>query len=405
MVAVALAGGCRFRERLSVSVDSGAAPAAPAASSVAAPEASSPSQAPRVPTVAAPEVLSPRAIAALALPAIARVECEDHVGAAFFISGSVAVTNAHVACPQDESQLVVLHDGRRIRSRTLSRDEGLDVARILVPGANVRPLRAGDATALAPGDHIVIIGSPRGLDFSLHEGSVSYVGRAIDGIGYLQLSANVNPGNSGGPVLDERGRVVGIVTLKADDAEGIGFALPIQYAVTGGEADDDLDGGAAQARWEALIRRVHAEELAQAVDQTNRLTRDQPELWGLELDPKGRAIAVFVERTRTAPKAGPLDLELFTNTVEECRLKAPVPRWTLLGALDGGVAELPSVKEASRQLAPEEVFVGTATLARARCGPRPAEGLSVLVLKGGEPSADPLELDDAEAAAVRRAGR
>jgi Trypsin-like peptidase domain len=69
-----------------------------------------------------------------------------------------------------------------------------------------------------------------GLDFTVHEGIVSSLSRSMGGLAYVQLDAKINPGNSGGPVIDSRGRVVGIVTLKARDAEGIGLALPINYA-------------------------------------------------------------------------------------------------------------------------------------------------------------------------------
>ena len=76
---------------------------------------------------------------------------------------------------------------------------------------------------------MVLIGSPVGLEFTGHEGSVSNFSSRL-GVALIQLDARINPGNGGGPVLDDQGRVVGVVSLKHMGAEGIGWAIPINYA-------------------------------------------------------------------------------------------------------------------------------------------------------------------------------
>lgn len=98
-----------------------------------------------------------------------------------------------------------------------------------VTGAGARPLPLGDAMDLRTGDRVVFIGTPEGLDFTVHEGIVSHSIRSVLGLGYLQIDANVNSGNSGGPLLDPQGRIVGIVSAKVTDADGLGFALPVNY--------------------------------------------------------------------------------------------------------------------------------------------------------------------------------
>src|SRR6185503_6369190 len=85
-------------------------------------------------------------------------------------------------------------------------------------------LPLGDVEDVALGDRVMMIGSPMGLEFTVHEGLVSHLGRVAQGVAFIQLDAKVNPGNSGGPIIDEQGRVVGVVTLKQAQAEGIGLA-------------------------------------------------------------------------------------------------------------------------------------------------------------------------------------
>ena len=77
-----------------------------------------------------------------------------------------------------------------------------------VPGARAIPLPVGNVADLAVGDKVMIIGSPVGLDFTVHEGAVSSLHRSAYGVAYLQLDAKISPGNSGGPVIDGFGRVV-----------------------------------------------------------------------------------------------------------------------------------------------------------------------------------------------------
>jgi hypothetical protein len=80
---------------------------------------------------------------------------------------------------------------------------------------------------------VYAVGTPIGLDLSVARGIVSHTGRRLGDVVFLQTDLAVNPGNSGGPLLDEYGRVVGVVTAKATQAEGIGFAAPIEYAGEG----------------------------------------------------------------------------------------------------------------------------------------------------------------------------
>ncbi len=176
---------------------------------------------------------SPRELAKSGLLATASLRCPNSVGSGFFVRADLLVTNGHVVCAGSDEIQVVMSDNRQLAGRVLRKAEHVDLALVSVAGAGAQPLPLGDVGDLEVGDKVVIVGSPLGLDFTVHEGSVSSLRRSASGVAYMQLDAKLNPGNSGGPVIDGQGRVVGVVTLKVTGGpgvEGIGLALPINYA-------------------------------------------------------------------------------------------------------------------------------------------------------------------------------
>src|SRR5207244_1896616 len=97
-----------------------------------------------------------------------------------------------------------------------------------LPGA-----RLGDSTTLKVGDEVVAIGNPVGLDQTMTRGIVSGLNRILPGVSdqpMIQTDAPINPGNSGGPLVDRCGHVIGVNTFISEDAQSIGFAVPINAA-------------------------------------------------------------------------------------------------------------------------------------------------------------------------------
>ncbi len=146
----------------------------------------------------------------------------------------VILTNAHVV-GMSRTVRVGLADGRRVEGRVVGRDASLDVAvvRIEVPNMPVAPI--GDSDRLEVGQTAIAIGNPLGLERTVTTGVISALNRSPRGItldGLIQTDAAISPGNSGGPLLDSRGRVIGINTavLSARGAQGLGFAVPINLA-------------------------------------------------------------------------------------------------------------------------------------------------------------------------------
>jgi serine protease Do len=156
------------------------------------------------------------------------------LGTGFVISDDgLIVTNNHVV--QDVEKIeVVFSDGKRSEAEVVGTDPKTDIALIRAKADRAYvPLALGDSDALLPGDWVVAVGNPYGLDHTVTAGIVSATGRDI-GQGpyddFIQTDAAINPGNSGGPLLDLAGEVIGINTAINPQANTIGFAVPINMA-------------------------------------------------------------------------------------------------------------------------------------------------------------------------------
>jgi len=143
------------------------------------------------------------------------------------------LTNNHVVAGSQE-RLGHRHDGRELRGRVVGTNPRFDVALVHVPMKGLKPAALADSTQLHVGQWAIAIGSPFGLEKTMTVGIISATGRRGLGKGtygdFIQTDASINPGNSGGPLLDINGRVVGINTMIAAQAQGIGFAIPINVA-------------------------------------------------------------------------------------------------------------------------------------------------------------------------------
>jgi S1-C subfamily serine protease len=145
------------------------------------------------------------------------------------------LTNRHVVAGSD-TVTVELKDGRELSGTVYGIDTLTDLAIVKVAGDSLPTANLGSSSELAVGQTVVAIGSPLGTySSSVTAGILSATGRAISVEGgrltnLLQTDAAINPGNSGGPLIDAGGAVIGINTAIASDAEGIGFAIPIDIA-------------------------------------------------------------------------------------------------------------------------------------------------------------------------------
>ncbi|WP_084786352.1 HhoA/HhoB/HtrA family serine endopeptidase [Mastigocladopsis repens] len=166
-----------------------------------------------------------------------RERVERGSGSGFIInSAGQILTNAHVVDGADVVT-VKLKDGRTFDGRVLGEDRVTDVAVIKIEANNLPTVALGNSEVLQPGEAVIAIGNPLGLDYTVTSGIVSATGRSSSDIGatdkrvdYIQTDAAINPGNSGGPLLNTRGDVIGMNTAIIQGAQGLGFAIPISTA-------------------------------------------------------------------------------------------------------------------------------------------------------------------------------
>jgi len=144
------------------------------------------------------------------------------------------VTNYHVIEGARKIE-VTLTDGRKLRAQVIGGSKESDVAVIKINAKNLPTAQLGDSSRLRPGDWVVAIGNPYGFDHTVTAGIVSALGRSIDdGDGntlatgdLIQTDAAINQGNSGGPLINMQGQVIGINTAIIQYAQGMGFAISI----------------------------------------------------------------------------------------------------------------------------------------------------------------------------------
>ncbi|HVQ32832.1 MAG TPA: Do family serine endopeptidase, partial [Lysobacter sp.] len=160
-------------------------------------------------------------------------------GTGFLISGDgYVLTNHHVVDGADEVT-VRLSDRRELKAKVVGSDQQSDVALLKIAASGLPSLRIGDSRQLRPGQWVVAIGSPFGLDHSVTAGIVSAVGRSNpyanqQYVPFIQTDVAINRGNSGGPLLDTRGQVVGInsqIFSNSGGYMGVSFAIPIDVAM------------------------------------------------------------------------------------------------------------------------------------------------------------------------------
>lgn len=194
-----------------------------------------------------------KAIAEKALPSVVGVRTVETVSGYFrgsydvegigtgviVSSNGLILTNQHVVTSNPKSVTVTLIDGTEHAATVLYTDEIMDLAIIKIDATGLTPAELGDSDKLTVGETSVAIGNPLGLEYerSVTAGIVSALDRSIQlsssqiEENLIQTDAAINSGNSGGPLLNSQGQVIGINAYKDMAGEGLGFAIPINIAI------------------------------------------------------------------------------------------------------------------------------------------------------------------------------
>lgn len=171
------------------------------------------------------------------LPNIPDTQIQRGTGSGFIVSSDgLVLTNAHVIDSADRVT-VTLKDGRTMEGQVMGTDRVTDMAVVKIEAADLPAVEFGDSDNLQIGEWAIAIGNPLGLDNTVTTGIVSATGRSSSQVGvgdkridFIQTDAAINPGNSGGPLLNSQGQVIGINTAIIQNAQGLGFAIPINTA-------------------------------------------------------------------------------------------------------------------------------------------------------------------------------
>ncbi|MDM0049578.1 DegQ family serine endoprotease [Variovorax sp. J22R115] len=213
-------------------------------------------------------------------------------GSGFIVSADgIILTNAHVV--KDAKEVTVkLTDRREFRAKVLGSDTKTDVAVLKIDAKNLPTLSVGNTKDLKVGEWVLAIGSPFGFENTVTAGVVSAKGRTLPDDSYvpfIQTDVAVNPGNSGGPLINTRGEVVGInsqIYSRSGGYQGVSFAIPIDVAI---QVKDQIvaTGKASHAR------------LGVAVQEVNQAFADS-----FKLDKPEGALVSNVEKGGPADEAG-----------------------------------------------------------------------------------------------------
>jgi S1-C subfamily serine protease len=177
-------------------------------------------------------------VARLARPSVAhltvrRSPAATGAGSGFaFTHDGFILTNSHVMHEAKEVT-AAFADGAEYRARVVGQDPDTDLAVLRLEGGSKAGMTLGNSRNVQQGQIAIAVGSPLGFEFSVTAGIVSALGRSLVGVGgkliddVIQTDAALNPGNSGGPLLDSAGRVIGVNTAAIPSAQGLAFAVAI----------------------------------------------------------------------------------------------------------------------------------------------------------------------------------
>ena len=159
---------------------------------------------------------------------ILKVQSNTGNGTGFVVSNQGHImTCAHVLV-SDRFQVISEHGDRR-SVEVLGKDETCDLAILYAESLTEPPLSFADPATIAEGQTVYALGHPLGLDFTLSRGIISNRQRVRNSVSLLQTDVSLNPGNSGGPLVNEQGEVIGVANQVLEGGQGLGFGIALQH--------------------------------------------------------------------------------------------------------------------------------------------------------------------------------
>jgi len=192
------------------------------------------------------EAQTPQQIAKKAFPSVVLLVMEDHngqpmsLGSGFFVRNGVIASNLHVVEGANRGYVKLIGQKAKFDIKgTVGIDSGRDLILLKISDIPITPLPLGNSDTVEIGEQVYAIGNPQGLEGTFSQGIISSI-RQVRENKLLQITAPISPGSSGGPVLNNRGEVIGVAVATFRGGQNLNFAIPSTYLKTLCERVEDL---------------------------------------------------------------------------------------------------------------------------------------------------------------------
>src|SRR5271157_1857447 len=236
------------------------------------------------------------------------------LGSGIVSSPGTVITNCHVA--QAGPQLKASHLGKSFAATLQYTDTDRDLCQLSVPKLDAPSVSVGDSKSLKVGQRVFAVGAPEGLELTLSEGLISAI-RSMADLRYIQTTASISQGSSGGGLFDSEGRLIGITTFYVSGGQNLNFALPadwIQGLPKRATADAQHSGNSSNRKSDWVLRAAAFEEksdwqgLLELSQQWVRVEPNRALAWGVlgeaydDLGQDGKALEAYQEAVRLDPQ-------------------------------------------------------------------------------------------------------
>ncbi len=331
--------------------------------------------------------ISAEQFAALAEAAIVDLTCEKRSGVGFFVAEGIAVTAANVACPAVPAVNLRFSNGRTDQGRVIRVDNWLDLALVRTTAVSGLPLFLADSARIQKGDSLFVAKRSGGGATTTVRVRVTDANRSLLGISYLQIDTGNTTCDSGEPLFDDTGRVVGVIVSRVGSSASLWLAVPSNYLVDGRNAVlPDLDFKFDRVGWEArLSDAAAADHRAVAKAQTS------PSQVGVIAATSGSPASVVVTVARwskSAPSDQSVSFTIRRGDTIMCSLSGNTNGWQRAGSGSVAIPDSRYVTWLERNELLRESFVSTVSLDTSGCNDRSAVAGATLVMHSGAPYAD-----------------
>jgi len=174
--------------------------------------------------------MSPAQVGERVMPSVVSITTNHGSGSGFVVGADGWIATAYHVVHGVQEAKVKLADGRElgVDSVRYSADLGADVALVHVAAHDLPVVKLGSTATMKPGDRLVAVGTPRGMERTMSDGLFNGIRETTHSGKYVQISAPISPGSSGGAVLDEHAEVIGIAAMTRRDAQNLNFATPVE---------------------------------------------------------------------------------------------------------------------------------------------------------------------------------